>query len=123
LDAEIGLETEDPYWEPFWRDFSRVKYGKLLVEILDCGVTMPDRALLEPLYQVEAGSMEVLLPYRSGIDDSDRFEDAPFVVKRPSRAMICIAYWSELSQNGPSPIRAGRPLLVPKTKRLDWANT
>ena len=52
---------------------------------LDCSnrVRVPEQVLLEPLRKVRAGSVEIVLPWPSGLETSGEFRDAGFVVRRP----------------------------------------
>jgi hypothetical protein len=47
------------------------------------GVRVPERVLLEPLRKVRAGKVEVVLPWRKGLETSGEFRDAGFVFRRP----------------------------------------
>ncbi|KAH9206997.1 hypothetical protein DL95DRAFT_275652, partial [Leptodontidium sp. 2 PMI_412] len=70
-------------WETFWRAFARVQLRCTVVEIHDGDSWVSEQALLEPLRQVSAKSMEVLLPWPKESDTSGNFDDAKFVVRRP----------------------------------------
>ena len=85
-DANIelkDLKAEEAEWEAFWHAFARLRVCSLVVEILDCGVRVPEQALLQPLRMVRAGSFEVVLPWPTGLETTGEFGDAGFVVRRP----------------------------------------
>lgn len=47
------------------------------------GVRVPEQVLLDPLRQVRAERLEVVLPWPSGLEITGEFGDAGFVVSRP----------------------------------------
>ncbi len=55
----------------------------LIVEILDHRVRVPEQVLLEPLREVRAGRLEIMLPWSEGLEMGGEFGDAGFVVRRP----------------------------------------
>jgi hypothetical protein len=79
------MKAKEAEWESFWRDLARVRLRSLIVELLTYEMRFPERRLLNPLYQVEAESMVVLLPWEEDLETPGALEDAPFVVVRSPR--------------------------------------
>ncbi|RDL35223.1 uncharacterized protein BP5553_07154 [Venustampulla echinocandica] len=91
--ANSNPKTAEAEWEACWRAFARLQVRALVVEILDDGIRVPEEALLQPLRNIKAGELEVVLPWPKGLETSGEFGDAGFAVRRPPEGTNVMVHW------------------------------
>jgi hypothetical protein len=91
---EAEIKADEAKWEAFWRHFSQVSVRDLQVEILDVGFRANEQLLLQPLKDVRAHSIDVLLPWPIGLSPTGSFQNTAFNITRPPEGVDLMIQWN-----------------------------